>query len=90
MQQARREPGLLEDPGDGDAPETAVRGSGLRITALPRASAGATERMPRISGKLNGAITPTTPTGTRRARLSRRRAVGRISPGGWEASAAAS
>ena len=46
-------------------PETAVRGSGLRMTALPRASAGATERMARIWGKLNGAMTPTTPTGTR-------------------------
>lgn len=52
-------------------PETAVRGSGSRMTALPSASAGATERMDRICGKLNGAITPTTPTGRRRARLSR-------------------
>ncbi len=45
-------------------PQTAVRGSGLSTTALPRA--GATERIERISGALNGAITPTTPTGTRR------------------------
>jgi hypothetical protein len=30
---------------------------------LPRASAGATERMPRMIGTLNGEITPTTPTG---------------------------
>ena len=48
-----------------------MRGSGLSTTALPRASAGATERIDRISGKLNGAITPTTPAGRRRARLSR-------------------
>ena len=52
-------------------PEIAVRGSGLRITALPSASAGATARMARIVGTLNGAITPTTPAGTRRAKDSR-------------------
>ena len=46
--------------------------------------------MLRISGKLNGAITPTTPTGSRRARMSRFLAVGRISPVVCEASAAAS
>src|SRR5918997_1563193 len=47
-------------------PHTAVRGSGLRTTAFPRASAGATERMARTRGKLNGEMTPTTPTGMRR------------------------
>jgi hypothetical protein len=46
--------------------------------------------MLRMSGKLNGAITPTTPTGRRRARLSRLLAVGRISPVVCEASADAS
>jgi hypothetical protein len=51
-------------------PLTDVRGSGLRITVLPSARAGATERMPRIVGTLNGEITPTTPAGTRRAKLS--------------------
>ena len=45
-------------------PDTDVRGSGFKITALPSASAGATARIDRISGKLNGEITPTTPTGT--------------------------
>ena len=46
-------------------PLTAVRRSGLRTTAFPSASAGATERMARIRGRLNGAMTPTTPTGRR-------------------------
>ena len=46
-------------------PLTGVRTSGLSTTALPSASAGATERIDRISGTLNGEITPTTPTGTR-------------------------
>ena len=50
-------------------PVTAVRGSGFSTTALPSASAGATERMARICGKLNGEITPTTPAGTRSAQL---------------------
>ena len=45
-------------------PLTAVRGSGLSSTALPSASAGATARIDRIVGTLNGAITPTTPTGS--------------------------
>ena len=43
-------------------PLTAVLGSGLSSTALPSARAGATARMDRIVGTLNGAITPTTPT----------------------------
>jgi hypothetical protein len=42
-------------------PQTAVRGSGLSTTALPRASAGASARAARKGGALNGAITPTTP-----------------------------
>ena len=54
-------------------PQIAVRGSGLRITALPSASAGATARIARIVGTLNGAITPTTPAGTRRAKRQPRR-----------------
>lgn len=71
-------------------PQTAVRGSGLRITALPRASAGATDRMARIRGKLNGAMTPTTPTGTRFDMLRRGASLGRISPSACEGRAAPS
>jgi hypothetical protein len=52
-------------------PQTAVRGSGFRTTALPSARAGATDRMDRMIGALNGEITPTTPTGSRRANDSR-------------------
>ncbi len=52
-------------------PETAVCTSGFRMTALPRASAGATARADRISGKFHGLITPTTPSGTRLAMLCR-------------------
>ena len=63
-------------------PVTAVRGSGLSTTELPSASAGATERMPRMSGTLNGAMTPTTPTGTRRAIESRGSSLGSSSPYG--------
>jgi hypothetical protein len=61
-------------------PQTAVRGSGLSTTALPSASAGATERMASICGKLNGAITPTTPTGTRSAKLRCGDSLGSSSP----------
>ncbi len=61
-------------------PATAVRGSGLRTTALPRASAGATARIDRMSGKLNGEMTPTTPIGTRRVMLRCGSSVGRSSP----------
>jgi len=71
-------------------PETAVRESGFSTTALPRASAGATDRIARISGTLNGEMTPTTPTGSRRTRLSLGFALGMTSPMAWEASAAAS
>ena len=71
-------------------PQTAVRGSGFKMTALPRARAGATDRIDRISGKLKGAITPTTPAGTRREKLSRGISLRRISPVGCDASAAAS
>jgi hypothetical protein len=52
-------------------PDTGVCTSGLSMTALPRASAGATARTDRISGKFHGLITPTTPSGTRRAIDSR-------------------
>jgi hypothetical protein len=70
-------------------PHTAVRGSGLRTTQLPRASAGATDRIDRMIGALNGEITPTTPTGSRRAIDSRSAWLERSScPYGWLANAA--
>ncbi len=71
-------------------PLTTVRGSGFKTTALPRARAGATDRMDRISGKLKGAITPTTPTGMRREKLRRGISLRRIDPVGCDARAAAS
>ena len=71
-------------------PATDVRGSGLRITALPSASAGATARIDRMSGKLNGEITPTTPIGTRRVMLRCGAFVGSSSPYGSEVRPAAS
>ena len=70
-------------------PVTAVRGSGLRMTALPSASAGATERMPRMIGTLNGEITATTPAGSWRAIDSRGCSLGSTWPIGWPGSAAA-
>lgn len=60
------------------------------MTALPSARAGATERMLRMSGTLNGEMTATTPAGTRRASESRGCSLGRISPVGRPGSAAAS
>jgi hypothetical protein len=71
-------------------PLIAVRGSGLRTTALPSASAGAIARIERMTGTLNGAITPTTPTGSRRANDSRCCPERSSSPYGAPASAAAS
>ena len=52
-------------------PTTGVCGSGLRTTALPRASAGATTRMPSTDGEFQGVIAPMTPAGTRRTIDSR-------------------
>ena len=70
-------------------PVTAVRGSGFRMTALPSASAGATDRMPRMIGTLNGEITATTPAGTCRAMDSRGCSLGSTWPIGWPGSDAA-
>lgn len=67
-----------------------MRGSGLRTTALPSASAGATARIARMVGTLNGAMTPTTPAGTRRAKDSRGAEVRSSSPYGCDGSAEAS
>ena len=47
-------------------PMTGVCGSGLSTTALPRASAGPTTRMPSTLGEFHGVIAPITPAGTRR------------------------
>ena len=67
-----------------------MRGSGFKMTELPSAKAGATERIERISGKLKGAMTPTTPAGTRREKLRRDASLRKTSPVGCEARAAAS
>ena len=72
-------------------PDSGVSGDGLSTTELPSASAGATTRMPSTSGKFQGVIAATTPTGTRSAMLSRVVLCdGRISPAAREVSAAAS
>ena len=63
-------------------PATGVWGSHLRSTELPSASAGATGHIARIIGKFQGAITPTTPTGSRFAMLSRPCSLGSTSPTG--------
>jgi hypothetical protein len=63
-------------------PVSAVRGSGLSTTALPVASAGATARLDRMSGKLNGEMMPITPRGTRRASDIRPPSLGSTSPCG--------
>ena len=51
-------------------PLTGVCKSGLSTTVQPSASAGATERIERISGAFHGEMMPTTPIGTRTATLS--------------------
>ena len=63
-------------------PVSAVRGSGLSTTALPVASAGATARLDRISGKLNGEMMPITPRGTPPGQDMRPRSLGSTSPCG--------
>ncbi len=65
VQQARGQPGLLEDLRDQAA--AADRGVlvGLEHHALPSASAGATDLTDSRKGKLKGLMTPTTPTGSR-------------------------
>ena len=50
--------------------ESGVSLAGLRITALPAASAGPTLWQTRLSGKLNGVIAATTPHGTRSVKPS--------------------
>jgi hypothetical protein len=77
MQHLRRQPASSNTRASRTPPQTAVRGSGLSTTALPTANAGATERIESISGALNGAITPTTPTALRRVKDSLGRVEGR-------------
>ena len=48
-------------------PLTGVFGSLFRTTALPSTSAGASERIASTIGKFHGVMTPTTPSGVRRA-----------------------
>ena len=65
--------------------------SGLSTTALPSASAGATERMLSTRGKFHGVMTPTTPRGIRRAMTVLPGMVeGSSSPKGCDGRAAAS
>lgn len=46
-------------------PVTGVSPAGLSTTALPTASAGATDRFDSCMGKFHGEMTATTPTGSR-------------------------
>ena len=46
--------------------DSGVSGAGLCTTVLPAASAGAIFALLRMSGKLNGVTTATTPSGSRR------------------------
>ena len=52
-------------------PQTGVWGSGLRMTALPNASAGPTTRIASTVGEFQGVMVPMTPIGTRRVIDSR-------------------
>ena len=71
-------------------PMIGVCGSGLRTTALPRASAGATTRIPSTLGEFHGVIVPITPTGIRRTIDSRPgTTVGTSEPYGCHGSVAA-
>jgi hypothetical protein len=80
-------PASSNDPGEEHAAGDRGARVGLRTTALPSASAGAIARIARIVGTLNGAMTPTTPAGTRRAKDSRGAPVRSSSPYGCDGSA---
>ncbi len=74
--------------------ENGVWLAGFRTTGQPAAMAGATLWTTRLSGKLNGAIAPTTPIGTRRVKPSfpspgAAASRGTISPASFRASVAA-
>jgi hypothetical protein len=65
-------------------PVTGVSPAGLSTTALPTASAGATDRLDSCIGKFHGEITATTPTGSRYTRFSLPgMSEGRIVPVTW-------
>ena len=74
--------------------ESGVADAGLRTTAQPAASAGAILWATRLSGKLNGLIAPTMPTGTRNVKASFpspacEASIGTMSPASLRASTAA-
>ena len=45
--------------------ESGVRAAGLSTTVLPHASAGPSFQLVMLSGKFQGTISPTTPSGSR-------------------------
>jgi hypothetical protein len=90
VQQPGGKPGIMQYAGQREPAGAGGAWSGLRMTALPSASAGATERMDSIPGKLNGEMTATTPIGTCRAIDSRGLVDRSSSPYGAEAAAALS
>ncbi len=49
--------------------QTEVEGAGTQTTAFPAASAGAISSAGIVYGQFQGVITPTTPRGTRYARM---------------------
>jgi len=54
--------------------------AGLRMAALPVASAGATFHEAIMRGKFQGTISPTTPIGSRNVKSMPRSATGMVSP----------
>ena len=61
----RRQPASSKISASSRPPVTGVSDDGLITTALPSASAGATERFDKDIGNFHGLMTPTTPTGWR-------------------------
>ena len=68
LQAERRQARLEQDLGQLQGATSGVALAGLRMTALPAASAGATLCSASSIGKLNGVIATTTPHGTRSVR----------------------
>ena len=65
---ARREPGLLEEPPNSSA-ETDENSDGFQTTVLPAASAGASFHVASRSGEFHGVIAATTPSGSSRVKF---------------------